>query len=240
LGGSRTHALRNVSRMFVATSVAFRRFPVSRIARARVVGTPESKTTFTELITFLSMRYDHLACETGQESRSRKWEGRALRDQEKPRARRKPVKLPARMRGEASWADVTLRNVSIKGLMAETDQPPDRGAYVEIRRGGAILVGVVVWSKGSRFGVSLSEQVDLNALEDRRPLRPGAERRVAGNRSAPGRTLVITTPSDWRWLGKAIERFSLIFAGALAVSVLALLVFDVLSKAMRGVTRGFY
>ena len=48
---------------------------------------------------------------------------------------RHDVDLPARLRGDESWSDVCIRNVSSRGLMLLIDNPPQRSTYIEVRRG---------------------------------------------------------------------------------------------------------
>lgn len=48
--------------------------------------------------------------------------------------------------------------------MAETAAPPSIGRPIEVRRGPHILIGVVMWSSDSRFGVRLAEKVDVRSI----------------------------------------------------------------------------
>ncbi|MEO1969455.1 MAG: PilZ domain-containing protein [Sphingomonadaceae bacterium] len=152
---------------------------------------------------------------------------------QKARAPRKNVSIPARMRGSSNWADVHIKNVSLKGLMAEMPNPPSRGRYIEIRRGTHILVGAVVWSRGSHFGVSLSDAIDVEGLAKGVTPANSGERRNSVRRSEKTRALVLTSPSDWRWLGKAFERVSLTLVGATLAFLAASMVFETVDSPMQ-------
>lgn len=147
----------------------------------------------------------------------------------KPRSARRKVRLHGRLRGEREWVDLSIRDLSERGLMAETDKPPPRGHYVEIRRQGHILIGVVVWSKGKRFGASLADSTDIDALISGSSSAPSKDRRNRATRPNDKRVLVLTSPSDWRWLGKAFERCSLAIFVAVAGFFLAMLAYDAIA-----------
>jgi hypothetical protein len=76
------------------------------------------------------------------------------------------------MRVGDDWVEITLINVSQTGLMVRSMLQPAVGSVVEIRRRGLALVGEVVWSTPTRFGVRTSEEVDLTALMARSDLQP--------------------------------------------------------------------
>lgn len=94
------------------------------------------------------------------------------------REARRPVVLNARMRTERGWCDITIRNVSSSGFMAQCSLPPRRGHYIEVWRGETCIVGYVVWSSGGRFGARSQAKIDIPALMANRPAGTrGAERR---------------------------------------------------------------
>lgn len=85
----------------------------------------------------------------------------------KPREQRKPVKVVANMHDSDGHSDVTIRNVSRRGLMASCDSPPGRGHYIVLRHGGKIIVGRVVWSNDDAFGVRTQDDIDIESLAGR-------------------------------------------------------------------------
>ena len=82
----------------------------------------------------------------------------------KPREARRKVMIQARMRDGALWSDALILNVSSRGLLIRSDQPPSRGSYLEIRRGGYVMVARVVWSNAGRIGVQTQDVISAECL----------------------------------------------------------------------------
>ncbi|NJR78997.1 PilZ domain-containing protein [Sphingomonas corticis] len=78
------------------------------------------------------------------------------------------------MRVGGAWSDVVIHNVSSRGLMAGCDDPPALGSYVEIRRGGVVIIGRVQWMKHRFFGIRTQDRISVQALirEPRQATRP--------------------------------------------------------------------
>ena len=74
----------------------------------------------------------------------------------RPREPRTSVRISVRLASDDGWGDAEVRNVSSGGLMAVSSLPPRRGSYVELRRESYSIVGRVVWSSGTSFGVRRS------------------------------------------------------------------------------------
>jgi hypothetical protein len=98
----------------------------------------------------------------------------------KPREPRTSVRVSVRLASDDGWGDAEVRNVSSGGLMAVSAQPPQRGSYVELRRDSYSIVGRVVWSSGTSFGVQAQQKVSLPDLVRPRaqPMTKGKERRA--------------------------------------------------------------
>lgn len=92
------------------------------------------------------------------------------------REERVKVLVPSRMRAGAGWTDVTIHNVSSRGLMGGCDAPPVIGTYVEIRRGSIVIIGRVMWAKGRFFGLRSQDKISVKALIDE-PRQATAPRR---------------------------------------------------------------
>ena len=113
----------------------------------------------------------------------------------RPREPRTSVRLSVRLASDDGWGDAEVRNVSSGGLMAVSSLPPRRGSYVELRRDSYSIVGRVVWSSGTSFGVQTQQKVSLPDLvrPSARPTTDGKERRAearapvrhAGRRKSP-------------------------------------------------------
>jgi len=110
----------------------------------------------------------------------------------KQREERRRVTTPARMRTDAGWSDVTIRDISSRGVGLRASNPPRRGDYVELCRHNHRLVGRIMWSDGERFGVLLSDAIAVeDLLASRAGWRPGAvDRRRRPRHHAAARRLV--------------------------------------------------
>jgi len=90
------------------------------------------------------------------------------------------------MRMASGWANITILNISSRGLMARTDKVPNPRAYVEIRRGPAVtIVGKVVWRDDNHFGIRTQDRITLSMMHDGAapsspdaPYDPAVERRA--------------------------------------------------------------
>ena len=72
----------------------------------------------------------------------------------KPREWRRRVVLPARMRTDSGWCDVSILNMSSRGLMVHTRLAAAKGSTVELCQGEHMISARVGWSKGPRVGLA--------------------------------------------------------------------------------------
>jgi hypothetical protein len=85
--------------------------------------------------------------------------------QAKPRAEdRTKAIIAAQMRADSGDQEVTVIDVSTRGLLLACDEPPARGAFVELVISGHRIAGQVKWSGSRRFGVSLRERISVIGL----------------------------------------------------------------------------
>ena len=105
--------------------------------------------------------------------------------EKKPREERKVVLVTCRLRHDTGWSDMTICNLSSRGMMAKCDDPPPRGAFVEVRRGPVVIVGQVRWSHSTHLGIHAQERIDIPTLLGKEAENgpAGADRR-AGSRGA--------------------------------------------------------
>lgn len=68
------------------------------------------------------------------------------------------------MRAGEEWVEVTIGNISTSGLMVKCQAATPVGSHVEVRRRGTAIIGEVVWSMRTRFGLRSFEPIDLEAL----------------------------------------------------------------------------
>jgi hypothetical protein len=142
------------------------------------------------------------------------------------REQRRMVMVKARMRVTADWADVTICNVSSRGLMAKCSKAPTRGSYVEIRQRGACIVGRVAWSQGMRFGIRTQDPIDIAALLAEPTIkgtRAQNDRRVQPRK--PATAMAVVRHEDKaegsRRFSRAFEWGVIVAASAFGVSQLA-------------------
>ncbi len=99
----------------------------------------------------------------------------------KPREERLPLVLPARMLANEGWRDVTVCNVSSRGMMLRCATPPERNSFIEVRHKNVCFIGRVVWSSSSKFGIRTQDKIDFSKLLSCSPAdgrTAGTERRM--------------------------------------------------------------
>jgi hypothetical protein len=79
------------------------------------------------------------------------------------REHRRKVVIRAKMRVGGPQVDVCIRDISSKGLMLQTNEPPPRGTYVEVVGASQTIVGRVIWAKDRRFGVRTNDPINVSA-----------------------------------------------------------------------------
>ena len=82
----------------------------------------------------------------------------------KAREPRRKVLIRARMRVGGVWGDVTIRNISSRGLLVEAASPPTRGTYIDVRRGRHIIIARVAWTGDREFGVQTQDRLNVDAV----------------------------------------------------------------------------
>lgn len=103
----------------------------------------------------------------------------------KPRERRRTVMLSARMRSAASWHDACILNLSSRGLMLQTEVPPERGAYLEVRRGPHVIVARVIWTRQQRVGLKAQDPLPVEAIVRQQATAVSAAAKPVERRQSP-------------------------------------------------------
>lgn len=152
----------------------------------------------------------------------------------KKREERKALVLSARMLSLAGWQDVTVRNVSSRGMMLRCESPPDRNTFVEVRLQRFCVVGRVVWSSGTAFGINSQDIIDLSRLMSQSPAssrKGGMERRRQPRNSAldSARLRILQTENQSRVFARIFDWSAV----ALAVAAGAVVVTDLAGTALR-------
>lgn len=143
------------------------------------------------------------------------------------------------MRSDGVWSDVRIRNASSRGMMVETAEPPERGAYIEIRRGALVVIGRVAWSRSGRFGFRSQDKINVDALMAHASQNPRAaarqdeshERRKDPSRL--GETLKGEARS--RQIASALQYAALGGGAIIAALIAASLVGEVLSRPFQSI-----
>lgn len=79
----------------------------------------------------------------------------------KLRETRQRTLVVGRLRHGVAWRDVSILNISTRGLLLHAAAPPARGTYVEVHRGRHAIVARVIWSKDQRFGVHTQDRLNI-------------------------------------------------------------------------------
>jgi hypothetical protein len=141
--------------------------------------------------------------------------------------------LPARMRSICGWSDACILNVSSRGLLIYSSGNAKPGSFVEIRRGGQLVVARVVWRKNRRIGLCSSDPVrveDIISSETAASaVQSGPHQRYVERRRVP-------RDSDRsRERGRAIEFLSLVVACTAAAGLAAVYVEQTLEAPLAAV-----
>lgn len=142
------------------------------------------------------------------------------------------------MRDEEGWSDITIHNVSSRGLMMRSLGSLARGDYIEIRKGMIAIIGRVVWSKNGSYGVRSQDRIDIAGLLGEaggiRPL-PDGERRESSRSDAPPLTpaALAARAERSRRLARAFQWLSITAGIVVTVGVIAHTAHTALSAPLR-------
>lgn len=151
----------------------------------------------------------------------------------KKREPRVKVLVRARMRTRSGWGDVTIHNMSSRGLLAATDEPCKPGTIVEIRRIHHIVVGRVVWQSDGYFGIRTQDPIDIQGIVSAKPPAEKPQRGDAptmDDRRAARRVPAAEREAQSRRFAAAFQYVVLILAIGTAAIFAAQYVGSVLSR----------
>lgn len=149
----------------------------------------------------------------------------------KAREPRRKVMIKARMRAGASWSDACILNMSSRGMLVHAPTAPARGAYLELRRGGYVIVARVVWANDNRFGVQTQDVVPADDLI-RNP--DGAGQSIAPQQSGfvERRAAPRQRHEASRWRARAVEFGTFALLGGVAATLMLGAMSEVLAHPM--------
>lgn len=138
------------------------------------------------------------------------------------------------MRHGANWMDIQVRNISTRGLLFQTEDPPPPGTYIEIRRGPHIVVGRTIWRRGRSVGVRAQDRIDIDAIASH-GAAPGSSERRSAARAAPRLSAADRAERSRIWSARG--QFVLIALVALAAAgFAAAAVFDLLGRPFAAIS----
>jgi hypothetical protein len=80
------------------------------------------------------------------------------------REERRRVMLPARLRSQSGWSDACILNVSAHGLLIYSNGAAQPGNFVEVRRGGQLVIARVVWRRNQRIGLCSPDTIHVDDI----------------------------------------------------------------------------
>jgi hypothetical protein len=73
--------------------------------------------------------------------------------------------LRARMRATSGWSDACILNISSHGMMINAPVAcAAKGSIIELWHGGRVIVGTVVWRKGTRAGLRAEDRIAVDEI----------------------------------------------------------------------------
>lgn len=150
----------------------------------------------------------------------------------KQREPRRQILVKARMRVGGDWYDVSIRNVSSRGMMLVSDRPPPPGAYIEIRKTFMTIIARAVWVRDGFFGIRTQDRIDFDELMENAKgpppgWKPGMDRRTT-DRMAQHR------PADTAERGRQFARaFQFVAITGAVIGMAALLAIGLWETLMR-------
>ena len=158
----------------------------------------------------------------------------------KPRETRQSVLLPVRIRQEDSWGDARIRNLSSRGLLLQMQSPPERGSFIEIRRGQVVIIGQVRWAGEDTCGIRTQERVPVEQLK----LAGGSPSQRHGQGMGPVERRVavrVVSPEEAaqrsRLRARLFHNVSMAVVGAVGAWLAASLLYDVLALPIQAIAQ---
>jgi hypothetical protein len=133
------------------------------------------------------------------------------------------------MRTAAGWADACILNISSRGMLLRSGQPPELGQTVELRHRDCIIVACVVWRSGAKAGLRAEDCLPVDrilSLSAADLAAPVAEAQAGERRKRP------RSHDDNRLRGRAIEFAGVATVAAFLAGAAVLLVQQALARPM--------
>jgi hypothetical protein len=153
---------------------------------------------------------------------------------QREREQRRTVALTARLRSNQGWFDVTIGNVSSRGMLLRGSTLPSMGEFIEVRQQSVSVIGRVVWSHGANCGIRTQDAVDISSL-----LSTSVTRRTTAKRERRRAPRPATVASSVEAIARRVEaskRFARIFDWSLVAiggALVAAAITDAAYSALR-------
>ena len=138
--------------------------------------------------------------------------------------------LPARMRSASGWSDACILNVSKSGLLVFSPGTAELGSFVEIRRGGQMVVARVVWRKNQRIGLHSPDPVRVEDIISTEAAAAAVQSTTA--RFADERRRIPRNPDRSRQWARTMEFVAVVLAGFALAGAAVVTVEDALATPL--------
>ena len=138
------------------------------------------------------------------------------------------------MRIVASWNDVCILNISSRGLLVYSTGAAEPGSFVEIRRGGQLVIARVIWRENQRMGLCSPDPVPVDAIISNRALETAVQ--LCGNEAELERRQTPRNPDRSRARARAAEFLTMVLIGTAMAGAAAVYVQRALAKPLAAVS----
>ena len=133
------------------------------------------------------------------------------------------------MRTQSGWSDACILNISSRGLLVYSAGAAELGSFVEVRRGGQLVVARVVWRTNQRIGLCSTDPIHVDDLIS----TDVAAAVVRSTRAfTPERRKIPRDGNSSRSRGRAAEFIATVLIGAILAGSCAVGVSRALSKPL--------
>ena len=133
------------------------------------------------------------------------------------REQRHSVLIRASLSVGVRRSDVCIRNVSSHGLMLQMQSPPTVGSQVVVATDSLSIAGQLIWQNGHKCAVRARDRIDTRAL-------------LSGGAEIPRAGIALSTAESSRLLARAIDFSTVTVVGAGFAAMIAIGVYEALSK----------
>ena len=122
--------------------------------------------------------------------------------------------LPARMRSASGWTDACILNISTRGLLVYSKTTAEPGSFVEVRRGGQLVVARVVWRQNQRIGLCSPDPVRVEDIISSETAAAAVQSTAQSAGMVAERRRLPRTEDQSRARARAIEFLATVLIGA--------------------------